>query len=354
MLVVLLASLRPPPVESEEQYWTKLMLGAQGKDDLAKYLAAVRVAERYGEDDPRLHIALYDAGVQCSWLNKRPQLAEQLLKRDIANLEKISVTFPDIVSDCFELANVYEIQGRYGEAETLLLRALDIRKKWKDVQSDNPFNAEIYSSLYVAYYVQGNDAKAADAQSQMLNALALWQTDKTRAQCLFKLDNNFYKYATRCKHLDPVKGKHLLEMALKFAAESAACYRRLYGETAFSMANLGVAEIYMALGRMAEAESIFRHILNIADVSQSFEKTNAFASLARLATILCSQHRINEVEQLQDQYLSKIARAFGEMSSTYVDEVKMCAEIWGNEKYPELEEKRRRQAQVIIAGWTKK
>jgi tetratricopeptide (TPR) repeat protein len=312
-----------------------------------KYLAAIRIAEKSGENNPRLHLALHDAAFQYAWRNRDLKRAEDFFKRDIVLLEKISTTFPDIVSDCYELADIYEWQGRYKEAEPLLLRAVAIRKKWEDLQSNDPFNAEIYTSLYILYYVQGNDSKAAEAKSQILTSLAQWHTDKTRAECLFKVDNDLYKYATRCKDLDPAKKKHLLEMALGFADQSVACERRCDGEWMGEVATINGAGIYMALGRFAEAERILRHALSFSEENLNDRKPYAFAALAQLATILCSQHRLNEVEQLQDDYLSKIAKQFGAKSETYIAAVSGCGESWNNEKYPERARTRWNQAQSI-------
>ncbi|PWT96217.1 MAG: hypothetical protein C5B53_10055, partial [Candidatus Melainabacteria bacterium] len=321
--------------EETQASWSRLMMEGEHKDNLNKYLAAIKIAEKSGENNPRLHIALHNAGVLCAWRYKNLDRAEELFKRDIAVLEKISVDFPDIVSDCYELANIYEWQGRYKEAEALLLRAVALRKKWEDLQSNDPFNAELYASLYTIYYVQGNEAKANEWKSQMLKSLALWHSDRTRGECLFKIDNNLYKYATRCKKIDPAKRKHLLEMALGFSMQSATCNRRCYGEWSGEVADIDVAGILMALGRLAESERILRRALSMAEEDLPGKKGYAFPTLARLATILCSQHRLNEVEQLQDDYLAKIANRFGKTSDTYIGEVSGCGEIWGNEKYPE-------------------
>ena len=317
------------------------------KGDLNRYRDAISIAEQSGDRNPRLHLALHNAAFLCAWKNKNLDVAEGFLKRDIGLLEKISVIFPDIVSDCYELANIYEWQGRYTEAEALLLRAIDNRKKWEDLQSNDPFNAELYTSLYIIYYVQGDDAKAAEAKSQILSSLAGWHTDKTRAECLFKIDNDLFKYATRCKNLDPVKRKHLLEMALEFAEQSVACCRRYAGEWVAEVSSTNSAGIYMALGRFDEAEKILRRSLRVSEEDLAERNGYAFSALARLATILCSQHRINEVEQLQDDYLAKVAKQFGAKSETYICEVSSCGEIWGNEKYPELARARWNQAQAI-------
>src|SRR6516165_525056 len=78
-------------------YWTKLML--EGKHLVrggVSYLDAVTVAEKFGEEDPRLHLSLHAAAVDCVSPLHDYKKAESFFKRDIALLEKIDVDFPDL------------------------------------------------------------------------------------------------------------------------------------------------------------------------------------------------------------------------------------------------------------------
>jgi tetratricopeptide (TPR) repeat protein len=339
------AILNPAQAESDARRWNTLMLH---NDSVSSHIEAVRVAEKFGEDDPRLHIALHGAGVTLSWRNNNLPLAESFFKRDIAILEKLDINFPAIASDCYEWANVCEAQGKYKEAEPLLLRALAIREAWKDVQADDPYNAELYCSLYVAHYMQGQIELAADAQARMLKALELWHTDKIRALCLFKLDNNILRFILRAKDLPPEKKRHLLEMTLGFAKESSLYYKKGAREYDYVLSLQGIADIYRLLGNLSEAEQLERKSLLLAENKLDSMHKTAFFALAKLAHILMAQNRSGEVEQMVDEYLSKAARLFGGETIDYAEEVKMCAEIYGNESRPDLEEKRRKQAQLIM------
>src|SRR5271167_3695233 len=90
----IISFVNPVQADSDAQRWNKLMLY---NSYVPTHIEAVHLAEKFGEDDPRLHLALHGAGVALSWNNKDLPLAESFFKRDIAILEKLDVNFPAIV-----------------------------------------------------------------------------------------------------------------------------------------------------------------------------------------------------------------------------------------------------------------
>jgi tetratricopeptide (TPR) repeat protein len=351
-LCLAFAALPQARADSDARAWNELMLR---RGYSTNRVAAVHVAERFGEDDPRLHIALHNAGVSLSWLNKQLALAESYFKRDIVLMEKIGPNFPSIVSDCYELANIYEQEGRYKEAEALLLRGLSIRNSWKDLHSDDPYNAELYCSLHIAYYVQGETGKANDAQAQMFKAVDIWHTDKNRNLCLFKVGNDLYKFVTRSKGLTPQQSKHLLEMSRGFTQGCVSLDLKTGNEFDRSLALQYLSDIEKALGALSDAESHSREALNLAQAKFKDEHMHyaAFCALAQLSHILVEQHRYKEMDKLVDQYLDNSAKAFGAASQECVTDINNCAEIYGNESLPEQADKRRKKAAAIIQKFWK-
>jgi tetratricopeptide (TPR) repeat protein len=349
VLVMLIASKALS--EPSQPSWVRLMHVHDGRGLSSSrgqsFLSAVDLAEKFGEDDPRLHLALYNAAM--AYAVSDPMLAERLFKRDLAVLEKIDGDFPNIVSDCYELANIYAMQRRYAECEAMLARALAIREKWKDLQSDDPFNAELYSSLYMVSYLQGKNSQADDAYAQLQKALNIWHFDKLRGTCLRKVGGNFHNYVNRCKYLTVEEQNHLLRISLALTNESAACYKKIGFDCDYVLQLLDIAAIDLGLSRFADAEQVTKQALSYAENHFDSLGHFAFDALDLLAMAICPKHRYNELQDLQDKYLSQVASAYGRESKRYAHELYRCATIWDDAKRPDLADSQRKQAQLIFS-----
>lgn len=354
VLLVLAFVLSTPGLAADaitETGWSRLMLAGTrhgGYQDLPSLLRAVSVAEKFGENDPRLHIALYNAARAYSF--DHPALAESLFKRDIANLERVSVDFPDIVADCFELATIYIWRGELTKGEAVLLRGVSIRNKWKDMQSNDPPNAEIQSSLYMVYYLQGKNDKAADAQAAMLRNLAVWRSHKTRAECLVRLGGNFHNCVNFAKHISVAQQNHFLRMSLDFAKEAMAYYKEMGDQYQYDYIHmlLEVSAIDLALGNLKEAEQLSREALKLAE--EKFDSYDGFAfdAMDYLVLSLAQQHRCDEALQLQDEYLHRLKQARGGETANYARKLNYCATTWETAKRIDLAERRRKEAKAIV------
>src|SRR5262249_3575628 len=151
----------------------------------------------------------------------KPQLVESLFKRDIAFLEKLDPCFPDIASDCYELSRLYIRQNRYAQSEVLLQRAVSIRQRWQDLQSDSPFNPVIFAALYIDYIFLGKTDLAVKARKQMFEHLQRLNTKSARAKCMSSLQRLFQEYVWEHKNLPPQQTKQYLLMAQAFSEQAA-------------------------------------------------------------------------------------------------------------------------------------
>jgi hypothetical protein len=354
-LVLVMSIASKALCEPTQPSWIHLMHVHDGRAHVSSrgrsFLSAVDLAEKFGEDDARLHIALYNAARVYTVSN--PPLAERLFKRDVAFLEKIDGDFPDIVSDCYELANIYALQGRYAECEAMLARALAIRDKWKDMESDNPFNAELYSSLYIVSYLQRKKSQADDAYAQMQRALSVWHITKLRGTCLRLVGGNFHNYANDCKHLTVEEQNHFLRISLALSKESAACYKKIGNDYDYAAQLLEIAAIDLGLSRLADAEQITKQTLSFAESHFDSLGHLAFDALDYLGMAIGPKHRYNELQELQDKYLSQVASAYGRESEYYAGELYRCAAIWDDAKRPHLADSQREQARLIFSKLSK-
>ena len=91
--------------------------------------AAVKEAEGFGPQDPRLAASLLGLG-ELYLHQRRYAEAESLLKRGLAIREKaLGPEHPDVAGSLNNLAALYDDQGKYAEAEPLVKRVLAIYEK---------------------------------------------------------------------------------------------------------------------------------------------------------------------------------------------------------------------------------
>lgn len=341
----------PISAATSEPSWTKLMLSAYDTNDPRYYLAAVLLAEKYGENDPRLHIALFNAAVKYRWSN--PKLAESLLKRDIADLVKLDPDFPDLVYQYFELARVYEWEARYDEAEPPLLRALAIREKWQDVSSDDPSTAEILACLYFVYQQKRETAKAAATEARMLNSLQSIRNELTRAYILGSVEFLFSSQGHSGKNLDAEQRRELIGKARDLSDRAVFYFRKhkvVYNLAGQLSTSAGFA---LECDDLKTAESYARESLRLSFANFEQMADVPWSGTHVLCSIVCKKGHYNEAEQLQEGYLSALARTSGSRSPKYARVLTEIAYFWEVEKQPKLAAKWKERAK-LANDWLKK
>jgi len=121
---------------TQETQWDKHMAAAakayrQGHyGDAEKSIkAALKEAERFGPQDPRLATTLHNLGELYQVQGKYAE-AEPLYKRSLAIREKVlGPEHPYVATSLNNLASLYDTQGRYAETEPLYKRSLAISEK---------------------------------------------------------------------------------------------------------------------------------------------------------------------------------------------------------------------------------
>jgi tetratricopeptide (TPR) repeat protein len=344
--------LFPAIAEDTPRYWTKLML--EGKHFVKKqgisYRQAVAVAEKFGEEDPRLHLALHAAAGEAAFPMHDYKTAEPLFKRDIALLEKIDLDFPDLVSDLYELAKIYEDERRYKEAEPLLLRALAIRKKWDDVQSDDPFNATILGELCLLYNDLGQTAKSKAAYDRMVEDCKQLRTKQTRAGCFQVQSSLFHDYVDSHKELPYLQKMHFLQVALDFSKAAIANFKQDV-DSGNELRNAG--NICWQMNDLKQSEHYYRESIDLAFDNIEYLPDVAGWNLKAYDKFLFAQRRDHEVEQLQTRYLETVTNTFGKTGREYGDAVKICADVWWDHKEVDRSLKLKKQSDIILARLSK-
>ena len=167
LLVLLLVSLWlwPALVIADEARWVQHMRAGvaayqRGDDEEAvgQTEAALKEAEDFGEQDPRLATTLNNLAVLYESLGRHGK-AEPLYKRSLAIAEKaLGPEHPDLAAILNNLAGLYQAQGRIGEAEPLFKRALAI---WEQaLRPEHPYVDIALNNLAALYRTQGRNDEA--------------------------------------------------------------------------------------------------------------------------------------------------------------------------------------------------
>ena len=157
--------LWPADVSAQESLWEKYVSDAQkvqeqGLHDLAVgiYQLALKEAERFGEQDPRLAETLNSLASLYYEQGKYSQ-AESLYRRSLGLVEEVwGEGHPNVAVSLENIALLYLVQGRYSEAEPLFQRSLTIREKV--MGAEHPTVAETLNKLALVYHRQERYSEA--------------------------------------------------------------------------------------------------------------------------------------------------------------------------------------------------
>jgi tetratricopeptide (TPR) repeat protein len=105
------------------------------------FLDALKEAERFPNDDPRLRLTLNNLA-ETYREQKKYSKAEPFYRRVLERDERVlGPEHPNVAASLNNLANNYRVLGKYSEAEPLYKRALEI---WKKILgSEHPFVSHV-------------------------------------------------------------------------------------------------------------------------------------------------------------------------------------------------------------------
>ena len=170
---VLSLLLWPAFTASQETSWEKYMEAAGKAYQQADYVkaeklvkAALREAEKFGEQDPRFATSLNNLALLYMEQGKYVE-AEPLYQRSLAIWEKaLGPQHPDVATSNNNLAELYRTRGNYAQAEPLYKRSLAIREKVL-----GPEHPNVASSLNNLALLYDNQSKYAEAEPLYRRAL---------------------------------------------------------------------------------------------------------------------------------------------------------------------------------------
>ncbi len=162
---------------NEEKRWEGLIAAGETAYQAGRYaeaeklfLAALKEAEEFGEQDPRLATSLNNLACLYAEQGKFAQAA-LLLRRALAIREKaLGPEHPDLATDLNNLALLYYVHGKYAQAEPLYRRALAIQGK--ALGPEHPQIARVLENYAALLHKLNREAEAdkMEARAQAVRA----------------------------------------------------------------------------------------------------------------------------------------------------------------------------------------
>ncbi|MEQ8957101.1 MAG: CHAT domain-containing protein [Coleofasciculus sp. C2-GNP5-27] len=212
-----------------------------------------------------------------------------------------SETLKDIASNLTNRADIYYNQGRYIDAESLLIQALDIRKHI--FGQDHPDVANILNNLANIYYSQG---RYSEAEILFLQALEIRKVlfGQKHPDIAGNLNNLALLYRNQGRYSE---AETLFLQALEMR-------KVILGEDHPDVADSwhSLALLYRNQERYTEAETLLLQALETYKHLLGQEHLSVATSLNNLGSLYSSQGRYSEAEPLLHQALDLTKRLLGE------------------------------------------
>ncbi|MBD2392488.1 tetratricopeptide repeat protein [Aphanizomenon flos-aquae NRERC-008] len=206
---------------------------------------------------------------------------------------------PDVASSLNNLALLYHNQGKYSEAEPLYLDALEMTKRL--FTGDHPDVASSLNNLALLYHNQG---KYSEAEPLYLDALEMTKRLFTsdHPDVAISLNNlaSLYYNQGRYSEAEPLY-LDALEMRKRLFTGD-------HPDVATSLNNL--ASLYDSQGRYSEAEPLYLDALEMTKRLFTGDHPDVATSLNNLASLYDSQGRYSEAEPLYLDALEMTKRLF--------------------------------------------
>jgi tetratricopeptide (TPR) repeat protein len=207
---------------------------------------------------------------------------------------------PDLAISLGRLAGLYYDQGRYSDAEPLLVRALAINEH--QLGANHPDTATSLNNLALLYKSIG---RYSDAEPLLIRALAIKEQriGANHPETAVSMDNlaGLYRSIGRYSDAEPL---YVNALAIKEQRLGAN-----HPETAGSLNNL--AELYRLIGRYSDAEPLYVSALAIKEQQLGANHPDTAGSLNNLALLYESIGRYSDAESLHIRALAILEQQLG-------------------------------------------
>lgn len=207
---------------------------------------------------------------------------------------------PDLATSLERLGQLYQTQGRYGEAEPLLQKAL--KSRFKLCGEDHLDYAASLNNLAELYRVQGRYSEAESLYARSLK-IAERQLGVDHHNVAKSLNNLATLYTFQGRYSE-AESLYIRSLGIR--------ERQLGGDhsdVANSLNNL--AALYTSQGRYNEAELLYRQSLKISERQLGEDHPAVATSLNNLGKLYDSQGHYREAESLYERSLKIMENSLG-------------------------------------------
>nr|MDZ7998546.1 tetratricopeptide repeat protein [Aulosira sp. DedVER01a] len=227
------------------------------------------------------------------------ELAIEYLSKAV-ELQKELGLDKDLATSLNNLAELYESQGKYSQAEPLYIQALDLRRRL--LGKEHPDVASSLNNLAGLYRSQGKYSQAEPLYIQALD-LRRRLLGEEHPDVASSLNNLATLYESQEKY----------SQAEPLYIQALDLRRRLLGDehpnVATSLNNL--AALYRSQGKYSQAEPLYIQALDLRRRLLGDEHPDVASSLNNLATLYESQRKYSQAEPLFIQALDICERQLG-------------------------------------------
>jgi len=234
---------------------------------------------------------------------------------------------PDTLTTMHELASLYRVQAKFGQAEPLFLKILKVRRRV--LGEEHPDTLDIMSDLAELQRSQGKYDQAEPLFTKVLEVVSRVQ-GKDHPDALASMSNLGSLYVDEGKY---AQAEPLLTKAL-------GGRRRVLGQehpdTLASTNNL--AMLYVNQGRYDEAEPLLTEALEVKRRVLGREHPSTLVSANNLGTLYTYQGRYAQAEPLLNKVLEVRRRVLGDENPDSLISMRQLAKLYRDErKYAQAE-----------------
>lgn len=309
--------------------------------------SALRQAERFGENDPRLTTSLRD--LADLYLDKKEYAkAEPLYLRELKILETFGNNYPDIAHDLFSLGRIYSARHDYTKADKYYRRAVvpieeefpqanareqyilysDLAENCKNLK--NYSDAEIYYNKMLAsgrVFAPGRPEMAEDLVRVAENyenlgkfeeAANFYQRAAAQFEKIYGVSGGSVTALCQLAHVR-LRQKNFGE-ADKVADQIHKAALKLRGKQqvvlSTHIADLGSQ--FADAGRYSQAETVYKAAILVAPRDTTIGQLDTGRTLLRLADVYSKQERWADAADYYQQLCSLYERTSGRNSIPYI------------------------------------
>lgn len=260
-----------------------------------------------------------DVGLEAHGWRDREQRIEYFQKLLRMNEGVFERDHPLVLNILMALANLYQQQGQWKEAEEIATEVVGVRKR-KNLE--HPSTVTDMLRLGSIYTSQGRWKDAEEIQLQTIELSS--KIDKNESGRLLVLSHLASTYSSqgRLSEAATLQEQIMEANITEFGRENII--------TLNSMGKLSLT--YMRQGQLKNAEVLALHVVKVRQISQGSDHSSTLAGMGNLVKVYGGQERWEEAERLAISVTDKKKELSGESHPSTLRSMCDLAKIWHGQK----------------------